>query len=314
MRIVSLLPSATDIVCSLGLGDQLVGRTHECDWPPEVEAVPVMTRNTLDLDQKGSREIDEAIGTSGHSGSSIYALDTEALRASEPDLILTQELCEVCAVSYREVTRAARMLEAGTKVVSLEPRSIEDILEHVRLVGEIAGVPEAAARVIEDARRRISLLRERAKGHPARVFCVEWLDPIYAAGHWVPEQVELAGGTEVHGRRGEPSHRIEWEEVVAAAPEALVLLPCGLSIDRAVSEIEVLTSRPGWAGLPAVRSERVWAVDGPSYFNRPGPRVVRGAEVLAGLLNPDATPPIEPPQPSEAVQLRRHRVGGELTM
>lgn len=290
MRIVSLLPSATDIVCSLGLRDRLAGRTHECDWPPGIEEVPVMTSNVLDTHSMSSREIDRAIGAKAHSGSSIYHLDVEALGAAQPDLILTQELCEVCAVSYREVAAAARMLDAGTKVVSLEPRGIDDILDHVRLVGEITGSEDAAREVVDDARRRLDRLRETGSNQrPPRVFCVEWLDPVYAAGHWVPEQVEIAGGAEVLGRRRKPSHRVEWEEVVEARPEFLILLPCGLTIERATAELEALTSRPGWDELPAVREGRVWAVDGPSYFNRPGPRVVRGAEILASILRPEVS-------------------------
>lgn len=289
MRIVSLLPSATDIVCAIGLRDRLVGRTHECDWPPGIEEVPVMTTDTLDTVSMSSREIDQAIGASVHSGSSIYALDLTALEAAKPDLILTQELCEVCAVSYQEVAAAARLLDAGVKVVSLEPRGIDDILGHVLLVGRLTGSEEAAGRLVRDARERLERLRRSVAGRPAaKVFCVEWLDPIFACGHWVPEQVAYAGGVEVLGRAGEPSRRVDWGEVVARAPQALILMPCGLSIERANSESEVLARRPGWHSLPAVEKGNVWSVDGPSHFNRPGPRVVRGAEVLAAILHPGA--------------------------
>jgi iron complex transport system substrate-binding protein len=270
----------------LGLREQLVGRTHECDWPPGIEDVPIVTANTLDTETKTSREIDEAVGAGRHSGSSIYTLDVEALRRAKPDLILTQELCDVCAVSYSEVARAARMLEAKTQVVSLEPRSIEEILENVATVGRLAGAEGEARRVIDDARERLARLHDATGRRPRmRVFCCEWLDPVYAAGHWVPDQVEAAGGTDPLGPRHEPSRPIEWQRVLDAKPEALVLMPCGVSIDRARREIGALSSRPGWADLAAARDARVWAVDGPSYFNRPGPRVVRGAEVLAALLH-----------------------------
>jgi iron complex transport system substrate-binding protein len=286
VRIVSLLPSATDIVCTLGLREQLVGRTHECDWPPGIDAVPVVTGDALETERKTSREIDEAIGSSRHSGSSIYTLNVEALRAAKPDLILTQELCDVCAVSYTDVARAARLLDAGTQVVSLEPRSIEEILDNVALVGRLTGADEEARRVLDDAHERLGRLRDSTASRArARVFCCEWLDPVYAAGHWVPDQVEAAGGADPLGARHEPSRPIEWERVLDAKPEALVIMPCGFRIDRALGEIEALSSRPGWSGLPAVRDARVWAVDGPSYFNRPGPRVVRGAEILAALLH-----------------------------
>lgn len=288
MRIVSLLPSATDIVCSLGLRDQLVGRTHECDWPPGIEAVPAMTRDELATHAMSSREIHEAVGGSVHSGSSIYGLDTDALRDAEPDLILTQELCEVCAVSYTDVCRAARLLDGDVQIVSLEPHTIGDILEHVRLVGELAGADAAAAAVVADARARLDALRDATRGAELpHVVCIEWLDPIFAGGHWVPEQVEIAGGREMVGVAGEHSRQVAWDDVVRSAPEVLVLLPCGMPIERTLAELDAMTSRPGWDGLPAVRDGRVWAVDASSYFNRPGPRVVRGAEILHAIVHGD---------------------------
>jgi iron complex transport system substrate-binding protein len=286
IRIVSLLPSATDIVCSLGLRHQLVGRTHECDWPPGIDEEPPMTADTLDTHRMGSREIHEAIGATVHSGSSVYALDTEALEGAKPDLILTQELCEVCAVSYTEVQQAARMLNVGVKVVSLEPRGIEDILEHVSLVAQLTDAEPAAEELLDELRHRLSHLREQtASLTRPEVFCCEWMDPIFAAGHWVPEQVDHAGGTELLGPRGEPSCEIPWERVVDADPEVLVLMPCGMPIERTLDELDALTSRPGWTGLRAVRTGQVWAVDASSYFNRPGPRVVRGAEILHAILH-----------------------------
>lgn len=291
MRIVSLLPSATDIVCALGLRDALVGRTHECDWPPEVTDVPAMTRDTLATHEMSSGEIHEAIGGAVHSGSSVYALDGDALERAKPDLVLTQELCDVCAVSYTEVTDAARLLESDVRVVSLEPRSISDVLGHVELVGELCGVPQRAKEVTDELRERLGALRRVTGRRPRpRVFCCEWLDPIFSAGHWVPEQAEVAGGEEVLGPRGEPSREIPWDRVVETSPEALVLMPCGMPIDRTLAELGALTGRPGYDDLPAVRDGQVWAVDGSSFFNRPGPRLVRGAEILCGLLHPDATP------------------------
>jgi len=286
MRIVSLLPSATDIVSSLGLVDDLVGRTHECDWPPDVRRVPVMTRDLLAAASMSEREIDRAVGASVHSGSSIYALDHEALAAAKPDLILTQELCEVCAVSYRDVIASARIMDIGSKVVSLEPRSIDEILDNVALVGELTGTVDRAQAVIDDAHRRLDAVRGAVAGlKPVRTVCIEWLDPIYAVGHWVPDQVAIAGGIELLGTPGKPSRIVAWDDVVAADPDAIVLLPCGLGIDRARADVELLRDRPGWSELRAVRNRRVWIVDGPSYFNRPGPRVVRGVEVLAHVMH-----------------------------
>jgi iron complex transport system substrate-binding protein len=286
MRIVSLLPSATDIVCALGLRDQLVGRTHECDWPPGIEDVPAVTSDALATHAMGSREINEAIGGAAHAGSSIYGLDEEALRRVAPDLIITQELCEVCAVSYKDVQRAARLIDAGTKVVSLEPSSLDDILDNIRLVGELTGADARADAVIDDARHRIAALVDASRDKPRpRVACIEWLDPIFAGGHWVPDQVDVAGGDDVLGPRGAPSYEIAWQSVLDAEPEVVVLMPCGMTIDRTVGELEAVTAREGWTDLPAVRDGRVFAVDGSSYFNRPGPRVIRGSEILASVIH-----------------------------
>jgi iron complex transport system substrate-binding protein len=300
VRIVSLLPSATDIVFALGLQDQLVGRTHECDWPPGIETVPAMTRDELATQVMSSREIHDAVGGSVHSGSSIYGLDTEALRDAAPDLILTQELCEVCAVSYTEVCQAARLLESDAKIVSLEPHTIDDILEHVRLVGELTGASDRAADVVADARARLQKLRDTASGaERPRVVCIEWLDPIFASGHWVPEQVEVAGGREMLGLAGEHSTQTTWDAVTNAAPQVLVLLPCGMPIERTLAELDAVTTRPGWDDLPAVHDGRVWVVDASSYYNRPGPRIVRGAEILHEIFHRDG----EGLRPDEAVRV-----------
>jgi iron complex transport system substrate-binding protein len=286
MRIVSLLPSATDIICALGLRDSLVGRTHECDWPQGIEDGPAMTRDVLHTASMSEREIDVAVGRSVHSGSSIYALDHEALAEAKPDLIITQELCEVCAVSYTEVMRSARMMDIGTRVVSLEPHTIGEILDNVGLVGNLTGTENAARAVVADAGTRLeSVRRSGASREPVRTVCIEWLDPIYAAGHWVPEQVAIAGGSELLGHLGETSKPVPWDAVCAAAPDAIVLLPCGLNIERARSDAAALSDLPGWTAIPAVKEGHVWAVDGPSFFNRPGPRVVRGVEILAHVLH-----------------------------
>jgi iron complex transport system substrate-binding protein len=286
MRIVSLLPSATDIVFTLGLEEHLVGRTHECDWPPEVESVPQVTRDVLATSTMSARDIHLAISDSVHSGSSIYALDTKALREAKPDVILTQELCSVCAVSYSQVSNAVRIAESDAMVVSLEPRTIEEILESMLTVGEVTGVDARATEVVDDLRDRMESIRRRVETSPQpRVAAIEWLDPLFSAGHWVPEQVELAGGEERVGKKGLPSSEVEWDAILRESPDFLVLMPCGHGIDRARSDFRLLSERPGWDGLAAVRSGQVWAVDGPAYFNRPGPRVVRGAEVLAGIFN-----------------------------
>ncbi|MDD9380983.1 cobalamin-binding protein [Streptomyces sp. ZAF1911] len=287
MRIVSLLPAATDIVVDLGLAADLVGRTHECDWPPAVVAsVPVVTRAEFDADELSSREISAAVGGAAHSGSSLYTLDTEALAALRPDVLLTQDLCQVCAVSYEAVSRAVRLMDAGPRVLSLEPRTLDDVLDCLVTVGELLGVREAAERRRSELLDRLAEVRRATAGRPRpRVVAVEWLDPLWPAGHWVPEQITCAGGEPLLAEPGEHTKPMTWEAVREARPDVILVLPCGFPPERTLTEIDLLTSLPGWADLPAVRAGRVWVLDGPAYFNRPGPRVVRGAEVLAHVLH-----------------------------
>ncbi|UOZ04139.1 cobalamin-binding protein [Amycolatopsis sp. WQ 127309] len=284
MRIVSLLPAATDIVATLGLLPDLVGRTHECDWPPgEVERIPVVTRAEFDPDALSSREISEAVGGARHSGSALYTLDSAQLAAARPDVVLTQDLCDVCAVSYQRVSEAVRTLDTGPLVVSLEPATIDGVLDCLRRVGDVLGVPERAEAEVAGLRKRLDAVR-KAPGTP-RVAALEWLDPIWPAGHWVPEQIGLAGGEPLLAKAGEHTRPIAWDAVVDARPDVLLLLPCGFTPERTRAELPALAKRPGWAELPAVRNGRVHVLDGPAYFNRPGPRVVDGAGILAEVFS-----------------------------
>ncbi|OXM62851.1 MULTISPECIES: cobalamin-binding protein [Amycolatopsis] len=293
MRIVSLLPAATDLVAELGLLGDLVGRTHECDWPPGIEDVPVVTGSGLDTTMS-SREISQAVG-GAHAGSALYALDAAKLAELRPDVVLTQDLCDLCAVSYRHVSGTLRLMDAGPRVLSLEPRTLPEVLDCVRQVGDVLGVPEVARAKHEELRARLATLQERTRRLPRpRVAAIEWLDPLWPAGHWVPEQITAAGGEPLLARPGEHTKAISWAELTAARPDVLLLLPCGLPPDRTEAELGLLTGRPGWSDLPAVRGGRVWILDGPSYFNRPGPRVVRGAEILAHVLHGIGT--VEPDQ------------------
>ncbi|MFE4257766.1 ABC transporter substrate-binding protein [Streptomyces sp. NPDC056883] len=287
MRIVSLLPAATDIVAELGLAADLVGRTHECDWPPAaVASVPVVTRAEFAAEELSSREISEAVGGAAHSGSSLYTLDTAALAALAPDLVLTQDLCDVCAVSYEGVSRAVRVLDGGARVLSLEPRTLDDVLDCLVTVGELLGVRERAERRRTELRARLDEVRRLTAGRPGpRVVAIEWLDPLWPAGHWVPEQITCAGGEPLLAAPGEHTKPMTWDAVRAARPDVVLLLPCGFPPERTLRERDLLTSLPGWNELPAVRAGEVWVLDGPAYFNRPGPRVVRGAEVLAHVLH-----------------------------
>lgn len=276
MRIVSLLPAATDVVAELGLAADLVGRTHECDWPPGVvDDVPVVTGAGLAGDDLSSREISGAVG---HQGSALYELDTKRLADLAPDVVLTQDLCEVCAVSYRRVASALRVMDAGPRVVSLEPKTLPEVVDGVLQVGEILGVPETAAARVRELEGRLARVREAVADAPRpRVAAIEWLDPLWPAGHWVPEQIEAAGGRPLPAEPGEHTGPMTAATLADARPDVILLMPCGFSPDRTMAE-----AKPSdWEG----RADQVWVVDGPSYFNRPGPRVVRGVEVLAHVLH-----------------------------
>jgi len=289
MRIVSLLPSATEIVCALALEDSLVGITHECDYPPSVVDKPRLTASRISQETMSSKEIDHAVRSQLDGHGSIYDLDEDRLRALNPDLILTQELCDVCAVSYRTVERAARMFETDVRVVSLEPNTIGDIFENIRLVGELTARKSEAGRLINDLTSRLECIREltaRMDRRP-RTLMLEWLEPAFAPGHWVPEQVAIAGGDPGFGRAGRPSTTTTAEEICAYAPEVVVLIPCGYYKEDILRQLPNAKLPAGWDDLPAVRTGEVWATDATSYFSRPGPRVVEGVEILARILHPE---------------------------
>ncbi|MEO8437038.1 MAG: cobalamin-binding protein [Chloroflexota bacterium] len=300
MRIVSLLPSATEIVCAIGLGDSLVGITHECDYPPEVEGLPVMTRSVHDLSASSSREIHRLVTASVHGGSSLYALDEAALAEAKPDLILTQELCRVCAVSYTEVNDAVRSIEADITVVSLEPTSIEGIFNTISTVGAMTESEDSAVDLVESLRERLSAVEEKvqarrdAGGRSPRVVGLEWLDPPFASGHWVPEQIGRAGGWELLGAAGERSVQTTWDAVAEVDPEMLLLMPCGFHLPETLAAWEKTRRPPGYEDLASVRRGRVFALDGSAYFSRPGPRVIDGIELLAEIFDPDAFVDIAP--------------------
>jgi len=291
MRIVSLLPSATEIVYALGLGESVVGVTHECDYPPQARTKPAVTGSVLDQ-RAASATIDRLVAGSVHDHRGIYTLNERLLQDLAPDLILTQELCAVCAVSYAEVQRAAWILSGDAPIVSLEPRTLGDILATVTLVGSLTGRTEAAARLVTDMEARIATVAARA-GQAARrprVYCMEWIDPPFRAGHWIPEMVRLAGGVEVLGHEGARSTRATWPEVAAAAPEVVVVMPCGFDVARTAQELPAVRDWPEWTGLSAVADGQVWITDGSAYFSRPGPRIVDGLEILAHALHPTLFP------------------------
>ena len=292
MRIVSLLPSTTEIVCALGLEDALVGITHECDYPALVSNKPRLTASRISHETMSSKEIDHAVRSQlseldGHG--SIYDLDEARLRELNPDLILTQELCEVCAVSYKTVERAARMFDADVRVVSLEPNTIADILDNIRMVGDLTGRRSEADKLIRSLQARLDCVKqatERTDRRP-RTLMLEWLEPPFAPGHWVPEQVEIAGGDHAFGKAGQKSVTATAEEIRAYAPEVIVLIPCGYYKEDILRQLPRSRLPEGWNELPAVKDGEVWATDATSYFSRPGPRVVDGVEILARILHPE---------------------------
>ncbi len=286
MRIISLLPSATEIVYALGLGAELVGVSHDCDWPLEVRGKPVLSQGII-AGELSSAEIDQFVRERLHNGLSLYHLDQMELRRLRPDLILTQELCEVCAPSFSEVRAAARILDAEPEIISLEPTSLTGILDNIRTVGEATKREERASELTSQLQTRIDQVASRAENladHP-RVVCLEWLDPLFLAGHWVPEMVELAGA-ETLGDVGEPSAEIDWATICHYNPDILILMPCGFHPRRAFRELFLLAEREGWSELRAVKNGGVYIVDGSAYFNRPGPRVVIGLEALATIIHP----------------------------
>jgi len=297
MRIVSLLPGATELVCALGLEDHLVGVSHECDFPPEVvAALPRLTRSTLPEGLTDPAAIDAAVREKARRGEPLYVIDEEQLAALAPDLVLTQALCEVCAVPMGQAARASGRLHPPPRVIGVNTYRLADLFDSLREIAEAAGVPERAERRIREWRDRLARVEAAVAGAPRpRVLLLEWLDPPFGCGHWVPEMVEIAGGVEVLGRPGEPSRRVRWEDVLEAEPEVIGLIPCGYRLDEVLGAYPRLERLPFWEWIPAVRQGRVYALDASAYFSRPGPRTIAGIELLAALLHPDRfhTPLVE---------------------
>jgi iron complex transport system substrate-binding protein len=287
-RIVSLLPAATEIAAALGLVDQVVGVSHECDFPEEVRQRPRITQCPIHDAALTSAEVDKWVRRSLRENGTIYTLDEPLLRTLEPDVILTQRLCDVCAVGYGSVAKLAQTLPGPPRVVNLEPTSLADIFEDIRRVGKACDVPERAEKLIGSLSERVENVRERAAIIPdrPRCFLMEWVDPPFCSGHWGPELVEIAGGDDPLGRKHQPSAQIEWQQVLDARPEIIVLALCGYDIDRARHDYELLRRFPGFGSIPAADSGQVYVVNASAYFARPGPRIVDSLEILAGILHP----------------------------
>ncbi len=291
MRICSFLPSATEIVYALGLGDSLSGITFECDYPPEARKKQVVVRTRLTR-TSSSGEIDRQVSEFMARGESLYRIDLEALQKIQPDLIITQDLCRVCAASPGDLSEGLAVLARAPQVLSLNPNRIADVWRDIQTVGEATGRGPQARALVGDLERRVAAVEQAVAGalDRPRVLCLEWLDPPFVAGHWVPEMVACAGGTDVMGRVGEPGFRAEWKKVLATKPDVVVAMPCGYGLGQTVKEFKNTRFPAGWTRLPAVREDRIFAVDASSYFSRPGPRLAAGVEILAHVLHPDRAP------------------------
>jgi len=292
-RIASLLPSATEIICALGFGDQLVGRSHECDHPPSVTHLPVLTMPKFDP-EGSSREVDQRVKQILADALSVYRVDADQLRSLTPDVIVTQSQCEVCAVSMRDVEQAvAQWLgdSSATRpmIISLAPASLHDILSDMEHVASELGAAERGIEIVGELSQRMKSIEQRAAHLPEQpaVACIEWIDPLMAAGNWMPELVAMAGGRNLFGTAGQHSPWMSFDELMAKNPDVILIAPCGFNMERTTVELPALVRHPGWPRLDAVRSGRVYLADGNQFFNRPGPRIVESLEILAEMLHPE---------------------------
>jgi len=285
MKICSLLPSATEILFALALGDEVAGVSHECDFPPEARTKPVLIKSRISHTESAAA-IDRQVREFLERGESLYSVDFELLCAIEPDIIVTQDLCHVCAATPDDLSAALAQLNHRPQIVTLNPHSLADVRADIRTVGEATGSTEQADALVAEFERDIASVEKSVAGlDRPRVLCLEWLDPPYVAGHWVPEMVARAGGVDVLGQAGKPSFRVEWEAAVAAQPDVIIIMPCGYSLAAAEAEFRNLLLPHGWIDLPAVRDGRVFVVEASGYFSRPGPRLSAGMEILAAAIH-----------------------------
>jgi len=297
VKIASLLPSATEIVYALGLGDDLVGVTDECDYPPAAVTKPVISRSALSQGHlQTPAEIDNAVRGKVGAGEPIYQLDVDLLRRTQPDVILTQDLCRVCAVPSGQVQQALDKIGLpDAKVVSLDPNTLDDVITTIGAVAKMLDREEKSAELVGTLQQRVAMVKDKARRLPTiGVFALEWSDPPFSAGHWIPGMIAAVGGTPVLAEDGKPSRETAWHEVRDAMPEVIVFMPCGYYLEEAEEEADTFIGQPEFADTPAVRNGNVYAVDATSYFSRPGPRLVDGLEILAWAAHPEAYPPPPP--------------------
>jgi len=285
MKICSLLPSATEILFALGLGDEVVGVSHECDFPPEARRKPVLIRSRI-THTESPAAIDRQVREFLERSESLYSVDLDAVCALQPDLIVTQDLCHVCAATPDDLGSALARLAVQPRVLTLNPHSLADVSADIRSVGAATGRAAQADSVVADFQGRIAAVERAVANLPRkRVVCLEWLDPPYAAGHWVPEMVGRAGGVDVLGHAGKPASRTDWDAILAARPDVIVVMPCGYSLEQAVAEFRQLALPPGWGDIAAVMNGRVFLVEASGYFSRPGPRLAGGVEILSEAIH-----------------------------
>ncbi|MBA2485535.1 MAG: cobalamin-binding protein [Nitrospira sp.] len=289
MRICSLVPGATEVVAALGLQQDLVGISHECDYPPDLAQIPVMVRPRVDSHRLSSAQIDEQVGTLLSGGTALYELDEPQLMAAHPDVLIAQDLCDVCAVTPSQLERVIRTLSPPPRMLTLNPHRLEDVLRDIETLGVALGQERAGRQLTTELRRRLDAVRTRLSSetlHP-KVACLEWLSPLYTAGHWVPDMVEAAGAIDALATAGTASRKVNWDTLFASAPDVVVLMPCGFTIQRTRAELAAVTEHPQWKSLPAVRRGAVYLVDALSHFSRPGPRLIEGVEQMAAICHPD---------------------------
>ncbi|HET6457553.1 MAG TPA: cobalamin-binding protein [Nitrosopumilaceae archaeon] len=285
-RIVSFLPSATEILYELGVGDQIVGVTHECNYPEQAKSKPRVIHSSFDPNTMTSQEIDNKVVDSMHSGKDIYILDEQTLKNANPNLIISQGICEVCSPYTKEVNRAVTILHNKPEVIILDPHNLENILDNIITIGNKVGKTKEAEKLVLELQKRIQYVNRRSIEPPKKVLCIEWLDPLFTAGHWVPQMVEMVCGINGLASGGDPSRRMKIDEAIEYEPDVIVLMPCGFDIKRTILEYEKLANNPQWKSLAAVQNGQVYAVNANEYFSKPGPRTVTGLEILAKIIHP----------------------------
>ena len=298
MKLVSFLPSATEILYELGVGDDVLAVTHECNYPVEAKSKPRVLHSSFDPQKMSSQEIDKKVVELVSSGQDIYILDEQVLKKANPDLIISQGICEVCSPYTREIDKAVSLLGGKPEVLVLDPKNLDDILQNIITVGEKVGRQDKAKDFVLKLQKRISHIKDTSKILRPKVLCIEWLDPLFSAGHWVPQMVDIAGGINGISSTGEKSRKMQIDEIVQFDPDIIILMPCGFDVSRTILEYEKLSEDKQWKKIKAVNRSEVYAVNANEYFSKPGPRTVTGLEILAKIIHPDTFRNLQVPKQS----------------